>query len=100
MRADGSIRSRSGYFAHQNKRIVVGVAKEGHPQIVILELRNQSGLLFTEDTSRKQCLVRLLNIRNSVVDEGSRMIVVGLIRLRQHQPHTAAIEESHIAGFE
>ena len=84
-------------FAHQHKRVVVGVAEEGHPQIVILKRRNERGLFFKVYAPRQEDLIRTLDIRNSIVDERSRMIELRFFRQGQHQADTATFEERHVA---
>src|SRR2546427_10173914 len=83
-------------FAHQHKRVVVGVAEEGHPQIVSLKRRNERGLLFKVYAARQEDLIRALDIRNSIVDEGTRMVELRFFRRGKHEPYAVAIKESHV----
>jgi len=55
-------------LAHQSEQVPLGIAKEGHPQIVIRHSGDDVGLVFKAHVLRKQLLVGGLNVGNTEIE--------------------------------
>src|SRR5437016_2292016 len=61
--------------------------------------RNDAWLVLERDTLVSYCSRRLMNIRDPVVDDRSRMIELGFLGLGEHEANTAAIKERETREF-
>jgi len=82
-------------FAHQREVVVLRVAEESHPQIIRTHIRDKYRLFPKMNTAVGESLRGLLNVVHFEVENRAGMIKFRLLRKREHEPETIAIEESH-----
>lgn len=92
-------RGGAHYFAHQADGLVIGIAEEGQPQVVIGHLRDHVRFLHELNPSRDQQIVRPLNVRNAKVQYGpSGARHIG--RSSEGEADFPALEERHWTRIE
>src|SRR5688572_5801039 len=65
------------HLAHERERVAFGVANERHPQVVVLELRDQVRLVDKLHAALSERVVRLVNVGHAIVNHGT-----GVVELR------------------
>src|SRR5690348_5858812 len=80
-------------FLHHRKRVAVGVLEEGHPQIVIIHLRDQMRLAVEDNAAASELFHGERDVSAAKIDDAG---VIGWrfsLGLLQQQPNAGAIEE-------
>jgi hypothetical protein len=81
------------HLAHQSQQILLRVAKENHPQIVVGHFRDQMRFVFETYLSSSHARISPVNIGHRKIKDGTGMVELRLLWPRQHQAHSAAIDE-------
>src|SRR5580658_8703193 len=87
-------------FAHQGEEIVVGIAEEGHPQIVVRHFGDEMRCSVTSDALRYQTLVGTLDVIHLEVNHGTSPFARAVLGNVQHQTYASAIEEGQVWHLE
>src|SRR5580700_243966 len=87
-------------FAHQCEEILVRVAEEGHPQIVVRHLSNEMRCSFASDALRYQTFVDTLDVIHLEINHGTAALAGAVRRNVQHQAYASAIEEGQVWRLE
>jgi hypothetical protein len=58
-----------GHLAHQGEEVLFGVAKEGHPEIVIRHAGQEMRLVLEFDAGGKHLTMRRLNVRHDKIED-------------------------------
>src|SRR5215469_8178623 len=83
----------SFHFAHQREQVVLAVAEERHPEIVVWHAGDPVGLVFKTHAPVFQSCVRRLDIGYREIQYRARMIELGFLRAVQHQANPSTIEK-------
>jgi hypothetical protein len=86
-------------LTHQGKRVRVEINEKRHPQIVIFKLRDQVRLAAKLNAAAGQRLERRINVANFEIDDGTGMVILGLLWYGQHETDAIAIEERHVVNL-
>ena len=88
------------HLAHERENVGFGVAKEGHPEVVLGHARNEVRLIVKFCATRLEPLERGLDVRHLEIENGTGMVKFRLLGFVEHQAHAAAIEEAQLASTE
>ena len=91
---------RTGHLAHQGKQVLLGIAKEGHPEIVIRHAGQEMGFIFEMDAGSEQLAVGRFDVRDGKIQNRAGVVKFRLLGRREHEAYTAAIEEGELASSE
>src|SRR5438067_2259436 len=81
------------HLRHQRQDVVILVAEESHPQIVVGHARDDVRLVLELDVPRPERFICGLNISHPEIQNGARVIELWLLRFAQHDTDAVAIEE-------
>src|SRR5262245_22262073 len=84
-------------FLHHRQGMAVGVLEEGHPEIVIVHLRNQARAELEADAALLELRHGQGDVGAAEVDAALRLELVGLFHLVEEQPHACTVEEREVA---
>src|SRR5579872_349129 len=78
--------------------VVLGIAEVRQPDFAILQARDHVRFADDDHLFLAQLGERLLNVLDEKVEDRARVVELRILRLVEHQPNAAAVEESEIAG--
>src|SRR5262245_45548098 len=84
-------------FLHHRQGMAVGVLEEGHPEIVVIHLRNQARAEREADAALFELRHGQRDVGTAEVDAALRPELVGLFHLVEEQAHAGTVEEREIA---
>src|SRR5580693_6496425 len=87
-------------FAHQREKILVRVAEEGHPQIVVRHLSDEMRCSLASDVLRYQTFVGTLDVIHLEINHGAAALAGAVLRDVQHQAYASTIEEGQVWHLE
>lgn len=87
--------SRPRRLAHQGEKIILRIAKERHPQIVVRHFGDEMRRALKFHLAPGKLLIGVLNVRNLEIDNRTGMIELRLFGEAEHQPDAAAVEKRH-----
>src|SRR5258706_14615707 len=82
------------------QHLVVEVAKESHPEIVVGHFGDQVRLGDEGNTASIKGLEMFLNVVHFKINYRTRIVKFGLFRCGKNKADASAIKESHITGAE
>src|SRR5262245_24496469 len=84
-------------FLHHRQGMAVGILEEGHPEIVIVHLRNQARAEPETDSALFEFRHGQDDVGTAEVDTPLRPELVGLLHLVEEQAHAGTVEEREVA---